>query len=550
FQSQQAYLQDTNILQTSFECKSGRAVLTDLFPVKDIESHPNEFWPDEEILRILEVREGSIEFTLELLLRSQYGRCGLQLYRISDWGIKCDDGRKHFLLQTSLPNSTLKLSDTPLGQQVNARFELRDGDRIFISLSYSDEAPSVMPPLQCALDRLHHTVSYWQNWSALCPCQGPYRKIIQRSALALKLLNFAPSGAVVAAPTTSLPEWIGGSRNWDYRFCWLRDASFTTRALMRVGHYDEAKSFLQWLIQTTRLTWPRLQVLYNVYGEAKIRESRATWASGFRNSKPVRLGNLASTQLQLDVYGEVIDSFYHLAEYIEPIDHETQKMVIGFGTAVAQLWEQPDQGIWEFRTNPKHYTHSKVMCWVAMDRLSKLARRLNWRLPYNPGALAIKIRHTIESRAYHPLLNVYTRALNEPELDASLLVMPLVGYCEANEPRYLATQTQIIHQLGKNGLIYRYPQGSDGFSEPEGAFTLCNFWLAEAFAKAGNLGEAEKWFNAVSCCLPPSGLSSEELNPENREYLGNHPQGFSHIGLINAALAIEELLEKKGKIPT
>lgn len=540
FQSHQSYLPGTNVLQTKFLSEGSSIVLTDLISVKDPKIHPDELWADEEIIRIVEVEAGETDFVFELFPRRSYGRQGIPLKRIGNWGINGNDGRKHFLFQTSLSEAYLKIEETPNGSRIRGQFKVRAGNRIIFSFSYSDEAPAVMPPLETALERRDHTILYWKNWAERSSTKGAYGEIIQRSALALKLLNFAPSGAFVASPTTSLPESVGGSRNWDYRYCWLRDASFTTRALMRVGHLDEAKAFLNWLLHSTRLTWPRLQVLYSVYGESKIPETIVDWLSGYRGSKPVRIGNAASRQLQLDVYGEVIDSFYSLVDFLHPIDRETQKMVTGFGQAVTELWRKPDQGIWEVRGSPKHHTHSKVMCWVAMDRLAKLSRRFGWRLPYDADRIADEIRDEIENRGFHPKLKTYTQAFGGTDLDASLLIMPLVGYCEADSSRFVATRNAIIQQLSRNDLLYRYLPGLDGFSETEGTFTICNFWLAEVFAKSGDLSESERWFNAVVRSLAPAWLFSEEMNPMDREYLGNHPQGFSHIGLIHAALAIEE----------
>lgn len=540
FQSRQAYREGTNVLTTRFVTERGTSILSDLMSVKNPETHRNELWPDEEILRVLEGEEGETEFQLELLLRGDYGRRGVSFRKIGNWGVLGSDGRKHFVLQASRPQVKLEIEESLLGAGIRSHFRLRSKDRVIVSLSYFDEAPGVIPPLGMALERLEQTLRYWKSWAEKCSYRGASRKLIQRSALTLKLLNYSPSGAFVAAPVTSLPEWIHGTRNWDYRFCWLRDASFTMRALVRLGYLEEAKSFLNWLLHSTRLTWPRLQVVYTVYGESQIKESIADELSGFNNSKPVRLGNHASTQIQLDVYGEVIDSFYSLAEFLEPIDRETRKMVIGFGKAVAELWNQPDQGIWEFRSKPKHYTHSKVMCWVAMDRISKLAKWFGWDLPYDAEKIAFEIRDEIEIRGYDFGLKSYTKAFGESELDASLLVMPLVGYCDANAQRFCSTRDAIIRHLGQNDLIYRYVPESDGFAEPEGAFTICNFWLAEAFARAGDLDEAQRWFNAVVKSLAPLGLISEEIDPRSREYLGNYPQAFSHIGLINAALAIDE----------
>lgn len=548
FQSTQTYIEGTNILQTRFENSHGSSILTDFFSVKSEGVHPNELWPDEEILRILEGKHGIVTFKMQFHPKRKYGTEELQLSPIGNWGIKACSRRKHFLLQFSFPCSLLQIVDTSIGRLAEAEFQVHEGEQIILSLSYSEESPSVMPPLSTVMDRFDHTYSYWKSWSSSCKVEGPYSSILRRSALALKLLNYAPSGAFIAAPTTSLPEWVGGPRNWDYRFCWLRDAAFTTRALLSIGHIEEAKSFLNWLIHSTRLTAPKLQVLYTVYGESKVSESEIKWMTGFQNSKPVRIGNEASTQLQLDVYGEVLDSLYSLLDHLNPVDHDTKQMVIGFGESVAKLWREPDQGIWEFRSNPKHFTHSKVMCWVAMDRLRKLAAHLKWKLPYNSEKIANEIRTEIEEKGFNAKMNTYTQSFGETELDSALLVMPLVGYCSADYPKFLATRNAIIQHLSKNNVVYRYSYEKDNLSTPEGAFTICNFWLAQSFAKSGDLYEAQKWFHAVTDHLPGVGLSSEELNPENYSFLGNYHQGFSHIGLINAALEMSEL-EKNLNLP-
>lgn len=543
FRSEQNYVDRTNVLETRFTTETGVATLTDCFTVRDGNRGASELWPDQEILRVLRVESGEVEITLEFVPRGHYGQSPVELRWIGNWGIQCNHGRKLLLLQATLPEDSLKLVASENGPSARAQVALRAGETLTASLTYSDEAPAVIPSLESAQCRLGQTLWYWETWSSRARTDGPYGKWVQRSALALKLLNFAPSGAFIAAPTTSLPENMGGTRNWDYRFCWLRDASFTTRALMSLGYLDEAKAYLNWLLHSTRLSWPRLQVLYSVYGESKLVESVAGWLSGFNGSRPVRIGNHASQQVQTDVYGEVIDSFYHLAGYLDPIDRETIKMVVGFGQAVAELWREPDQGIWEMRSEPAHYTHSKVMCWVAMDRLAKLSRRYKWRLPYDAEKIAQEVRGEIESKAYSLKSSSYTRSYGEPVLDASLLVMPLVGYCDPHSPRFLATQEAIIRELSRNGLIYRYPPASDEIPEGEGAFTLCNFWLSEVFARQGRIPEAEKWFNAISERLAASGLASEEVEPESGLYLGNFPQGFSHIGMINAALAIENAQE-------
>src|SRR5207253_5412468 len=349
------------------------------------------------------------------------------------------------------------------------------------------------------------------------------------------------SGALVAAPTTSLPEHIGGIRNWDYRFCWPRDASGMVRTMVALGFHDEADAFLSWILYTTWLTRPNLQVLYSVYGHTSIREKVIDWLSGYRNSRPVRIGNAAEQQFQLDVYGEVLDGIYSFSPYMTEFDGETRAFILGLGNAICKLWNQPDEGIWEVRSGRVHHTHSKVLSWVGLDRLIRLAKKYSWKAPPEQfESVKNKIKKAIEERGFNPTLGAYTRTFDGTELDASVLVMPIVGYCEASSPRMQSTCKAISENLSSNGLIFRYRNVDDGLTGPEGSFGICNFWMAEVLAKAGNLDRAKQYFEQILKRENKIGLWSEEIDPVSGEYLGNYPQGFTHIGLINAAIAISK----------
>jgi GH15 family glucan-1,4-alpha-glucosidase len=417
------------------------------------------------------------------------------------------------------------------------------GESARFSFTHALDAPAVLPPLgDRAEAALAATVRVWRAWSSRIRYHGPFREAVVRSALVLKLLAHSGTGAIVAAPTTSLPERLGASLNWDYRYCWLRDASLTARALFGLGFGEEGGAFLGWLIHTTRLTRPALRILYDVYGREPGREVELALA-GYCGSRPVRVGNDAMGQLQLDVYGEVVDAAAQLVGQGVTLDRETSRMLRAFGEFVCRHWTEPDEGIWEPREGRRHHTHSKVLCWAALDQLLRLHRHGHLpRIDANRFARErAALRAAIERHGWSERLRSYTQTFDGDQVDAALLQLPWYGYLPAGSPRMRSTFRRIESELGAGrGLLRRYRTRAD---VQEGAFGICGFWAAEYLALGGGTAEAaESRIRALIAFANGPGLLAEEIDPDTGEALGNFPQAFTHIGLVNACLTLDERL--------
>ena len=534
FRSTRRYLGATPVLETTFETATGTARLTDLMPVVDA---PGALQPMREILRILEGIAGEMVFEGWFDPRPDYARQQVRIRSRGALGWACCWKDELLLLQAEAP-----LQVAPGGTAVSGQVRVRAGERLCFSLGYVKGDIGVIPPLaEHALKRRAATVQWWERWSRRCAYTGPYREAVQRSAVTLKLLTFALSGAVVAAPTTSLPEAIGADRNWDYRYCWLRDAALTMRALTALGYHAEARSFLHWLLHATRLTWPKLQVMYDVYGRTHLSEQELDHLSGYRASRPVRIGNGAHMQTQLDVYGEVVTAAYHFVQSGGTLQADERRLLQGFGATACRYWREPDHGIWEIRGARRHYTFSKVMCWAALDSLIKLQECGTLRIDTDPFRRERDaIRDAIETRGFNAALNSYVSEFDGDQVDASLLLMGCLGYREPSHPRMRATVDRIRERLGRDGLLYRYEFGADGIPAREGAFGICSFWAVDNLARRGDLQAGQDTFEQVLSCANDVGLFAEEIEVETGAALGNFPQAFTHVGLINAVMALAE----------
>jgi GH15 family glucan-1,4-alpha-glucosidase len=527
------YVGHTNVLETTFTTATGRAVLVDLMTVAGEDTKRIELVPDDELLRHVRCEEGEVEFEAVIAPRPDFGQARVRCRQHRQLGVRWEVGNELLALRADVP---LVVAD----DIARATFRLRAGETATFSFT-RDDGPALLAPLGApALDRIARSLAWWQTWANRARYTGPYRDCVLRSALTVKLMAFAPSGAIVAAPTTSLPERPGGKLNWDYRYCWVRDAAFTTRALLSLGYEEEAIAFTSWLAHATRLTHPEIRVLYDVYGRSPQREREITTAAGYRGARPVRVGNAADQQLQLDCYGEVIDAIAHLARAIDGISKATQSMLHELGEYVLRAWRLPDQGIWEPRGHPEHRTHSRLLCWVALDRLCDLAKR-GLLVGVDGDRLAgeaAAIRRDIEDHGYDAARGCYTGAFGNPDLDASVLLLSWYGFHPAKAPRMQSTYEHIRKGLGAGpGLFYRY---DDSVRSGEGAFWICSFWAVELLACAGMRDQARALMDAARSYANDVGLMAEEIDPATGDGLGNFPQAYTHVGLINAALSLEE----------
>ena len=545
FRAERRYIDGTNVLETIFETDQGAVRLLDLMPVMTEEDKRHLLAPFRQLLRRVEGIEGSVPMAALFDPRPDYACITPKFVQRGD-ALSVVDGP-----------TVLNLRSTEEFIDRLARFESRRGTKHDFALSFDSHSPAVRAHIGSEADaEIDRTVRFWQKWSSNLIYDGPYREAVLRSALVLKMLTYAPSGAIVAAPTTSLPEKPGGVRNWDYRYCWLRDASFTVAALDDCGYEIEGGAYVGWLLYATRLTHPDLQILYDVFGEAKIPERELNHLSGYRGSKPVRIGNAAHDQFQLDVYGEVLGAVEENLEragdfhHLKKLDSDVRQLLITLADVVVKKWKEPDSGIWEKRSERVQHVHAKIMAWDALDVAQRLAEAGllhggdvdTWRRTKE------EIKRLVLERGFNRKLNSFVSILDGDQLDASLLYASRVGFLPPDDPRLLGTIDAIRRGLGRDELIYRYDmQTADGLPPGEGAFLPASFWLVEALALAGRIDEATEVFEKLLRRGNDLMLFSEEIDPGTGELLGNFPQALTHIGVMNAALGLAKPRVARGQ---
>jgi len=533
------YLPGTNVLETTFRTPTGTLVLTDFFcfrmPLPGEDAHSAH--PDHQLIRIARCTEGEVAVKVKLVPRFDYGLTTPRLETRADDLVVAYGGADALVLQSELPFGHAERSAT------QGNRTLRAGEEAFVVLTY--QLPHELEPRRLTRHEVHarleETRATWAAWADRCTYDGPYREQVVRSALVLKALTNGPTGSIVAAATTSLPEEIGGERNWDYRFSWLRDSALTLNALFATGYTDEAHAYMAWLKRTTAGRASELQIMYGVGGERLLPEVELEWLEGYRGSRPVRIGNGAAQQFQLDTFGELLDTAWLYRRHGGEIDEIFWDFLSRVGGVVLEKWREPDQGIWEIRGEPKHFVYSKVMAWVALDRLVKLAEEDGregeveaWR------AARDEIRELIEAQGVDPETGAFVQSFGSSSLDASNLMIPIVGFVSHDDPRARATADRIADELSADGFVYRYvTDGVDGLSGEEATFAICSFWLVECLARAGEGERARELFERLLGFCNDVGLLAEEIDPHSGELIGNFPQAFSHLGLIQAAIALD-----------
>jgi len=529
FTAARRYLPDANVLETTFCTSDGTARVTDAMPLPLA-----GLAPAREIARRIEGISGTIPISWSVEPRFDYGAAVPRIGRRS--GIPIASTEREALAVNAWSAGEPLCEEDSIG----GRFAIRGGDQALIALSAAHGDPLVFPSRDEVEARLDATIDFWRRWATARAYDGPWRAAVTRSALALKLLIHSPSGAIAAAATTSLPEMIGGERNWDYRFSWIRDSAFTLDSLLRLGCPREAEAFFWWLLHASQLTHPELRVLYRFDGGTRIIE-RALPLDGYRGSRPARTGNRAVAQLQLDVYGHLLQTAWLYARAAGSLPRDAGRRLAETADLVCALWRNPDSGIWEVRSPPVHFTQSKMMCWVTLDRALSLAEA--GHLPDRGSGRwrreSAAIQRFIEERCWSHQLGSYTRHAGSSEVDASLLLGALMGYGARDDPRLRSTIAVVRRELSRGALLYRY-RGEDGLPGDEGAFLACSFWLVGAIARAGDLDEAAKLMDELVGLANDVGLYAEEVDPESGEFLGNFPQGLVHLALINSAITIAE----------
>jgi GH15 family glucan-1,4-alpha-glucosidase len=516
------YRPHTLILETRFETADGAVTVIDFMPPRSGHS---------DLVRIVRGESGHVRLRMELAIRFDYGRS-------VPWISSVGQGLLHAIVG---PNLIVISSGTSLAHAdgtVSADFSVRGGETVpFVMMHAPSDCPAPLPVSANAA--LAQTEAFWLEWVSHCTYRGRAAETVERSLIVLKALTYAPTGGIVAAPTTSLPEEIGGERNWYYRYCWLRDATFTLLAFMNAGHQAEAVAWRDWLMRAVAGKASQDQIMYGIAGERRLLEWEVSWLAGYRGSKPVRIGNAAATQVQLDVYGEVADALHQARMMGLRAPEQSAAIEREWIEHLKQIWREPDEGIWEVRSGPQQFTHSKVMAWVAVDRAIKDFERFNLPGPTDGWhRLRDEIHADVCEHGFNASVGTFVQAYGSTALDASLLLIPLVGFLPASDPRVVATVEAIERKLTVDGFVLRYDldKSEDGLEGHEATFLLCSFWLVDCLILLGRRADAERLFERLLGACNDLGLLAEEYDPPSGQLLGNFPQAFSHIGLVNSAV--------------
>jgi GH15 family glucan-1,4-alpha-glucosidase len=524
WKSTRKYRDHTLVLETTFESDDGAVRLIDFMPIRERNS---------DVVRIVEGIRGKMDLCMKLALRFDYGRTVPWVNAIED-GIRAVAGPNLAVLHTSVPVHGENL-------QTVADFSVSEGERVWFTLTYGESFVADPEPID-AKQALEDTEEFWSRWIAQLTYDGRYADVVERSLITLKAMTFRPTGGLVAAMTTSLPECIGGTRNWDYRYCWLRDTTFTLLAMTTAGYFEEAAAWQDWLLRAVAGSPDQVQIMYGLKGERQLVEWEIDWLQGYESSRPVRIGNAAASQMQLDIYGEMLDTFFHALHGMGQHTEQDFRVLILLLDHLETIWQQPDEGIWETRGGPQQFTYSKVMAWVAFDRAILIAQKLDAEAPLEKWE---KLRDTIHEeicrKAFNKEKNAFVQFYGSNQLDAALLQMPLVGFLPASDPRIRGTIDAIERELMPGGFVLRYDTGKvqDGLPPGEGVFLACSFWMVSCLKAIGREKDAQALFERLIGLCNDVGLLSEEYDVDRKRLVGNFPQAFSHISLINAAFDLE-----------
>jgi len=526
FTSARQYREHTLILETTFTHPDGAVRLIDFMPIRDRHS---------DVVRIVEGVRGRVPMRVDLALRFDFGRTVPWVTGLPD-GVRAVAGPNLAVLHASVPVRGEDLTTV-------SEFTVSEGERAWFTLTYGVSYRADPEPID-AEKELQDTENFWRPWAARLTYQGKYREVVERSLITLKAMTFRPTGGILAAVTTSLPEEIGGARNWDYRYCWLRDTAFTLLALTNAGYFEEATAWKDWLLRALAGSPDQIQIMYGLKGERQLVEWEVGWLAGYEDSRPVRVGNAAALQVQLDIYGEMLGCYFHAQGSLGTNREKDFRVLVLLLEHLETIWHEPDQGIWETRGGPQQFTYSKMMAWVAFDRGVRLAEQLDYEAPLERWkAIREALRAEICEKGFNTKKNCFVQAYGSDQVDASLLLMPLVGFLPGSDPRVRSTVEAIERELMPDWLVLRYDtkKGNDGLPPGEGVFLACSFWMVSSLKAIGRPDDARAFFERLLELRNDVGLLSEEYDLKRKRLVGNFPQAFSHIALVNAAFDLEDV---------